>query len=96
MENRVWNNGASLSGFSKQSVWWLRLGSPHQRIERGRPEQNGRHKRMHRTLNAETAPPAGEGSCGAGRENAWIAVSEFGVSLIQRALEQLKSGQLRH
>lgn len=47
----------ALSGFSKLSVWWLKLGITHQRIEPGRPEQNGRHERMHRTLKAETARP---------------------------------------
>src|SRR5260370_32279264 len=28
-----------------------------ERIEPGKPQQNGRHERMHRTLNAETASP---------------------------------------
>jgi putative transposase len=45
-------------GLSKLSVWWIKLGIRHQRIEPGRPEQNGRHERMHRTLKAEaTRPP---------------------------------------
>jgi putative transposase len=45
-------------GLSKLSVWWITLGIRHQRIEPGRPEQNGRHERMHRTLKAEaTRPP---------------------------------------
>ena len=39
------------------SVWWIKLGIDHQRIEVGRPEQNGAHERMHRTLKAETARP---------------------------------------
>jgi putative transposase len=48
-----------LCGLSQLSVWWLKLGIAHQRITPGRPEQNGRHERMHRTLKAETArPPA--------------------------------------
>jgi transposase InsO family protein len=38
-------------------VWWIQLGIRHQRIERRRPDQNGRHERMHRTLKAETARP---------------------------------------
>jgi putative transposase len=39
-------------------VWWIKLGIRHQRIEPGRPEQNGAHERMHRTLKAEaTRPP---------------------------------------
>ena len=46
------------SGLSKLSRWWLTLGIRHQRIELERPEQNGRHERMPRTLKAEaTRPP---------------------------------------
>jgi putative transposase len=57
------DNGApfatpAVCGLSKLSVWWLTLGIRHQRLEPGRPEPNGRHERMHRTLNAEaTRPP---------------------------------------
>lgn len=42
---------------SQLGVWWIKLGIVHQRIDRGRPDQNGRHERMHRTLKAETARP---------------------------------------
>ena len=49
----------ALCGLSKLSVWWIKLGIAHQRIEPGQPYQNGRHERMHRTLKADTAwPPA--------------------------------------
>jgi len=44
-------------GLSRLSMWWLRLGIRHERIEPGHPEQNGRHERMHRTLKQETANP---------------------------------------
>lgn len=44
-------------GLSRLSMWWLRLGIRHERIEPGCPEQNGRHERMHRTLKQETAAP---------------------------------------
>jgi transposase InsO family protein len=41
------------------SVWWLDQGIGLQRITPGKPQENGRHERMHRTLKAETArPPA--------------------------------------
>jgi transposase InsO family protein len=47
-----------LQGLSQLNVWWLRLGIQHQRIWPARPEQNGAHERMHRTLKAEaTRPP---------------------------------------
>src|SRR5271163_188391 len=45
-------------GLSRLSMWWLKLGIRHERIEPGCPGQNGRHERMHRTLKAETANPA--------------------------------------
>ncbi len=44
-------------GLSRLAVWWIRLGIRPERIQPGRPEQNGRHERMHRTLKAETAKP---------------------------------------
>ena len=44
-------------GLSRLSMWWLRLGIRHERIEPGCPEQNGRHERMHQTLKQETANP---------------------------------------
>lgn len=49
--------GQGLSGLSTLSVWWIQLGIRHQRIAKGRPDQNGRHERMHRTLAAETTRP---------------------------------------
>ncbi len=39
---------------TKLSVWWLQLGIRVERIARGKPQQNGRHERMHRTLKLET------------------------------------------
>ena len=47
----------TLGGLSKLAVWWIRLGIRPERIEPGRPEQNGRHERMHRTLKAEATKP---------------------------------------
>lgn len=44
-------------GLSHLAVWWARLGIRHERIMPGRPDQNGRHERMHLTLKAETAQP---------------------------------------
>jgi putative transposase len=45
------------AGLSRLSMWWLRLGIRHERIAPGCPEQNGRHERMHQTLQQETASP---------------------------------------
>lgn len=44
---------------SRLSVWWVRLGIRPVVIEPGKPQQNGSHERMHRTLKQATArPPA--------------------------------------
>ena len=49
------DNGAPFAGtgllrLSKLSPEWMKLGIVHERIQAGRPRQNGRHERMHRTL----------------------------------------------
>ena len=40
----------ALGGISQLSKWWIQLGIRPERIEPGKPSQNGRHERMHRTL----------------------------------------------
>jgi transposase InsO family protein len=58
------DNGApfatvSLARLSTLSAGWVRLGVRPELIEPGKPQQNGRHERMPRTLKAETTrPPA--------------------------------------
>jgi transposase InsO family protein len=47
----------SAGGLSSLSIWWIRLGIMPERIQPGKPQQNGRHERMHRTLKQETAKP---------------------------------------
>jgi len=60
------DNGApfasnGIGGLSELSIWWIKLGIVPELIEPGRPQQNGRHERMHRTLKAEaTHPPAAQ------------------------------------
>jgi hypothetical protein len=44
-------------GLSRLSAWWLKLGIRHERIAHGKPQENGRHEHMHRTLEQETASP---------------------------------------
>jgi len=49
----------TLARLSRLSAWWVRLGIVPEFIEPGKPQQNGRHERMHKTLKAETTrPPA--------------------------------------
>lgn len=44
-------------GLSELSLWWIKLGIRPERIEPAKPQQNGRHERMHRTLGQDTAKP---------------------------------------
>jgi putative transposase len=61
------DNGApfastTVGGLSRLSVWWIRLGIIPERIAAGKPQQNGRHERMHRTLKDEAiSPPKANG-----------------------------------
>ncbi len=48
----------TLARLSRLSAWWVRLGVLPELIEPGKPQQNGRHERMHRTLKAETTRPS--------------------------------------
>lgn len=56
------DNGApfasvALGGLTRLAVWLLKLGIALERIAPGRPDQNGRHERMHRTLKDHIDPP---------------------------------------
>lgn len=44
-------------GLTKLAVGWMRLGIRLERITPGKPQENGRQERFHRTLKAETARP---------------------------------------
>ncbi|HEV2397869.1 MAG TPA: IS481 family transposase, partial [Candidatus Sulfotelmatobacter sp.] len=53
------DNGApfasrAIAGLSRLAVWWMKLGIVPERIQPAHPEQNGRHERMHLTLQQET------------------------------------------
>jgi putative transposase len=63
---------SGLMGLSQLSAWWLRLGIAHDRIDPGRPEQNGSHERMHGTLRRDAAsPPAATLRLQQARLDAW-------------------------
>jgi len=44
------------AGLSRLSAWWVRLGIQLERIEPGKPQQNGRHERFHGSLKRDLAP----------------------------------------
>jgi transposase InsO family protein len=47
----------ALARLSALSVWWVRLGILPDLTEPSSPQQNGRHERLHRTLEAEACRP---------------------------------------
>jgi len=56
------DNGApfastGVTGLTSLSVWWIKLGIRPERIDPGRPQQNGRHERFHLTLLEAMKPP---------------------------------------
>jgi len=53
-------SAVSRTGLTALAAWWVRLGIQLERIEPGKPQQNGRHERFHRTLKQETASPPQE------------------------------------
>jgi putative transposase len=62
----------SLGRLSRLSVWLLKLGVMPELIEPGKPQQNGRHERMHRTLKDETLkPPAANARAQQRKFNVW-------------------------
>ena len=46
------------AGLTRLAVSFVKLGIRLERIDPGKPQQNGRHERMHRTLKQETSAPA--------------------------------------
>lgn len=56
-DNGVPFASATLARLSRLSAWWIRLGVMPELIEPGKPQQNGKHERMHRTLKDETTKP---------------------------------------
>lgn len=45
--------GKGIGGLSRLSIWFIQLGIVPERIEKGCPQENGRHERMHRTLKSD-------------------------------------------
>ncbi len=64
----------AICGLSRLSVRWIKLGITPDRIEPGKPQQNGQHERMHRTLKAEAArPPEADMAAQQRRFDTWRA-----------------------
>ncbi len=83
----------TLARLSSLSAWWVRLGVLPELIEPGKPQQNGRHERMHKTLKAEaTKPPAGNLPAQQRKFNHFR--SEFNDERPHEALDQQTPGSL--
>lgn len=83
----------TLARLSSLSAWWVRLGVLPELIEPGKPQQNGRHERMHKTLKAEaTKPPAGNLPAQQRKFNCFRA--EFNTERPHEALDQQTPGSL--
>lgn len=81
----------TLARLSSLSAWWIRLGILPELIEPGKPQQNGRHERMHKTLKAEaTKPPAGNLSAQQRKFNRFR--EEFNQERPHEALDQETPG----
>ena len=83
----------AIHGLSSLSVWWIQLGIRPERIEPGKPQQNGRHERMHRTLKDETVcPPAANLKAQQKRFDAFR--EEFNTERPHQALEQQRPAEV--
>ena len=63
-DNGVPFSSRATAGLSSLSIWWIKLGIHPERIEPGKPQQNGKHERMHRTLKHYTLKPASRSMAG--------------------------------
>jgi putative transposase len=82
-----------LGGLTMFSVWLLTLDIWPDRIAPGRPDQNGRHERMHRTLGEETAhPPAQTIDAQQRQFDAWRL--DFNANRPHEALAQRRPGDV--
>ena len=83
----------AMHGLSSLSVWWIQLGIRPERIEPGKPQQNGRHERMHRTLKDETVCPPAQ-SLGAQQRRFDAFRRQFNTERPHQALDQKTPAEL--
>jgi putative transposase len=81
------------AGLTELTVWFIRLGIIPERIKPGRPDQNGRHERMHRTLKEATASPPAE--CISAQQRRYAAfVHEFNHERPHEAIGMRRPAQV--
>jgi len=84
---------SAIRRLSPLSAWWIQLGIIPDLIEPGKPQQNGRHERMHKTLKDETTRPAAYSSPAQQRKfNNFV--EEFNFDRPHEALDMKTPGSL--
>lgn len=84
---------SAICRLSSLSAWWIQLGIIPDLIEPGKPQQNGQHERMHRTLKEETTRPSAFSSSAQQRKfNHFI--NEFNYERPHEALDMQTPGSL--
>ena len=85
-------SSTAAGGLSRLSAQWAKMGIRLERIWPGKPQQNGRHERMHGTLKPEACqPPAATITDQQGRFNAFR--DEFNLERPHEALGQRQPAQ---
>jgi transposase InsO family protein len=85
--------GKGLARLSRLAVWWIELGITPELIAPARPEQNGRHERLHRTLKEATVlPPASSARAQQRRFNRFL--EEYNRDRPHEALGQVAPASL--
>jgi transposase InsO family protein len=92
-DNGVPFAASTLGRLSQLAVWWIKLGILPELIEPGKPQQNGRHERMHRTLKEQTTKPPAYSPIGQQRKFN-VFRYEFNELRPHEALDMSKPGQL--
>jgi transposase InsO family protein len=79
-----------VTGLTALSVWWIKLGIRPERIDPGKPQQNGRHERFHFTLLEAMRPPPADRQAQAERFEAFR--EDYNQARPHQALDQLPPG----
>lgn len=92
------DNGApfaslAVGGISQLSKWWIKLGIRPERIRPGKPSQNGRHERMHRTLKQAAVMPV-QSTLGAQQRRFDAFTQEYNFERSHEALERRTPGSV--
>ena len=80
----------ALGGLSALSKWWIELGICPERITPGKPSENGRHERMHRSLEGGVHPIRAGLSAQQRQFNAFV--QEYNFERSHEALARKTSG----